>query len=208
MVHQPNLHETHREAKKALDFEAVFAEYKQPIYSYLWGMTQNQVEAEDLTQETFIRVHRSLSTFRGESSLSTWIYRIATNVSLDHFRRNSTKQAKIAVSLEEAAPDGEWANERPVSPEQQAAQGEMSTCVEGHIHLLPPSYRAVLVMHDTQGLKNREIAEVLDCSLGTVKIRLHRARKKLRESLNNGCDFAHDERNVFVCEPKEAEQVS
>jgi RNA polymerase sigma-70 factor (ECF subfamily) len=62
-------------------------------------------------------------------------------------------------------------------------------------------YRAVLVLHDRQGLKNREIAEVLDCSLSTVKIRLHRGRNKLRTALKAGCDFVHDERNVFVCEP-------
>ena len=85
---------------------------------------------------------------------------------------------------------------------QVAAQSEMSDCVQGFIGRLPATYRTVLVLHDLQGLKNREIAEVLDCSLDTVKIRLHRARKKLRASLNVGCDFAHDERNVFVCEPK------
>ena len=80
----------------------------------------------------------------------------------------------------------------------------MSECVEGFIDRLPPSYRAVLVLHDLQGLKNSEIADVLHCSLDTVKIRLHRARKTLRATLNAGCDFAHDERNVFVCETKES----
>ncbi|UCE25265.1 MAG: RNA polymerase sigma factor, partial [Candidatus Zixiibacteriota bacterium] len=90
----------------------------------------------------------------------------------------------------------------PASPEQLATQSDMSTCVERFIQRLPSSYRAVLVLHDLQGLKNREIAEVLNCSLSTVKIRLHRARNKLREALNAGCDFTHDERNVFVCEPK------
>jgi RNA polymerase sigma-70 factor (ECF subfamily) len=166
-------------------------------------MTQNQAEAEDLTQETFIRVHRNLPAFRGEASLSTWIYRIATNISLDHFRRNATRQAKTALSLEETESEGEWIVDEAASPpEQVAAQSEMSDCVQRFIQGLPPSYRTVMVLHDLQGLKNREIADVLDCSLDTVKIRLHRARKKLRASLNAGCDFAHDERNVFVCEPK------
>jgi RNA polymerase sigma-70 factor (ECF subfamily) len=184
------------------DFAAVFAEYERPIYNYLLRMTQNQAEAEDLTQETFIRVHRSLPDFRGKSSLSTWLYRIATNVSVDHFWRRATQQAKVTLPLEEAKPEGEWADESPAPPEQQAVQSEMSACVEKFIQRLPASYRTVLVLHDLQGLKNREIAEILDISLSTVKIRLHRARNKLRESLDAGCDTTHDERNVLVCEPK------
>jgi RNA polymerase sigma-70 factor (ECF subfamily) len=187
----------------ALTFATVFRDYQSPIYNYLLRMTQNPADAEDLTQETFIRVHSSLSTFRGEASLSTWLYRIATNVSYDYFRRKSTRQAKIALSLEET--DVDWKGVRaepPASPEQLSAQSDMSACVEGFIDRLPPSYRAVLVLHDVQGLKNSEIADVLQCSLETVKIRLHRARKTLRATLNAGCDFAHDERAVFVCETK------
>jgi len=197
-----NLQEEQSQESHPPDFAAVFAEYEQPIYNYLLRMTQNQAEAEDLTQETFIRVHRSLSNFRGESSLSTWLYRIATNVSLDHFRRRATQQAKVALPLEEAKPDGKWVDETPASPEQLVAQSEMSACVERFIQRLPASYRTVLVLHDLQGLKNREIAEILDISLSTVKIRLHRARNKLRESLDAGCDTTHDKRNVLVCEPK------
>ncbi len=185
------------------NFADIFHKHQRPIYNYLLRMTQNQTEAEDLTQETFIRVHRNLPSFRGEASLSTWLYRIATNVSFDHFRRNSTRQDKGALSFEETDLDGKWAIDETISTaEQLAAQSEMSTCVEGFIQRLPPTYRAALVLHDLQGLKNREIVEVLDCSLSTVKIRLHRARKKLRAALNVGCDFAHDERNIFVCEPK------
>ena len=169
----------------------------------LLRMTQNQAEAEDLTQETFIRVHRSLPTFRGEASLSTWIYRIATNASLDHFRRSTTSQDKATLSLEETQSEREWVvDDKASTPEQVAAQSEMSDCVQSFIQRLPPSYRTVLVLHALQGLNNHEIATVLECSLSTVKIRLHRARKKLNASLTVGCDFAHDERNVFVCEPK------
>ncbi len=198
----------HDQASHPLNFASVFHEYQQPIYNYLLRMTQNQAEAEDLTQETFIRVHRSLPTFRGEASLATWLYRIATNVSFDHFRRKSTRQAKVSLSFEETDLDQKWVrDEITSSPEQLVAdQSEMSACVEDYVEHLPPTYRAVLVLHDLQGLKNREIAEVLDCSLSTVKIRLHRGRSKLRESLNAGCDFAYDERNVFVCEPKEGSE--
>ncbi|MCP4669891.1 MAG: sigma-70 family RNA polymerase sigma factor, partial [Desulfobacula sp.] len=74
-----------------LTFASIFDKYQQPIYNYLLRMTQNRTEAEDLTQETFIRVHRKLSTFRGEAKLDTWLYRIATNISFDYFRRSSTR---------------------------------------------------------------------------------------------------------------------
>jgi len=194
---------------RSLDFSDVFREYQHPIYNYLLRMTQNKIFAEELTQETFIRVHRSLPSFRGEASISTWIYRIATNISLDHFKRSATRQDSQAVSLDEIELEGEWVADRSsTSPEQLAAQSEMSECVQSFIHRLSPSYRAVLVLHDLQGLKNREISDVLDIPLSTVKIRLHRARNKLRESLNKGCDFNQDEQNVFVCEPKaEIEEV-
>ncbi len=203
-----SLQERQDQESHPLNFASGFQEYQQPIYNYLLRMTQNPADAEDLTQETFIRVHRSLPTFRGEASLGTWLYRIATNVSYDHFRRNSTRQAKISLSFEETDLDRKWIiDEITSSPEQLATrQSEMSACVETFIQRLPPTYRTVLVLHDLQGLKNREIADVLDCSLSTVKIRLHRARNKLREALNAGCDFAHDERNVFVCEAKEGSE--
>lgn len=161
------LQERQDQESHPLNFTSVFHEYQQPIYNYLLRMTQNQAEAEDLTQETFIRVHRSLATFRGEASLSTWLYRIATNVSFDYFRRKSTRQAKVPLSFEETDLDQKWGtDEITSSPEELAAhQSEMSACVEEFIQRLPPTYRAVLVMHDSQGLKNREIADVLDCSL-------------------------------------------
>jgi RNA polymerase sigma-70 factor (ECF subfamily) len=192
-----------------LTFASVFDKYQQPIYNDLLRLTQNRTEAEDLTQETFIRVHRKLSTFRGEAKLDTWLYRIATNISFDYFRRYSTHQAKASLPFEETDRGGEMIfNKTTSSPELLVAQSEMSTCVERFIQRLPPDHRVVLVLHELQGLKISEIADVLDCSLSTVKIRLHRARKKLRETLNAGCDFNNDERIVFVCEPKKKEVKS
>lgn len=182
-----------------LTFADVFQDWQQPIYHYLLRMTENPAEAEDLTQETFIRVNDALAGFRGDSSLSTWLYRIARNVFLDNTRRSSTRQAENSVPLENITPVSDAA---PV-PEQALSQSEMSSCVQDAIITsLPVNYRTVLVLSDFQGLRNREIAEILDCSLDTVKIRLHRARAKLREALNKGCDMSHDERNVLVCEPK------
>jgi len=189
------------------EFAAIFEQYHHPIFHYLFRLTQDQQEAEDLTQETFLRVHNSLPKFRGEASLSTWIYRIATNVSHDHFRKTPSKKEHSDHSLEDLTSERDWiTDENADSPEQSTAQFEMSACVQSFIMNLPSDYRTVLVMHDMQGLKNQEIADILDCTLDTVKIRLHRARKMLRESLNKGCNFTRDESNVFVCEPTSVEQ--
>jgi RNA polymerase sigma-70 factor (ECF subfamily) len=198
VTNQPERHES----DASRNFTDIFDDYQRPIYNYLLRMTQDQTVAEDLTQETFIRVYRGLAGFRGEASLATWVYRIATNVSRDHFRRRSTVTDRVTRSLDvvETDQEGLVENKAP-SPEQLAAASEMSVCVQDFIRQLPTNYRAALVLHDLQGMKNGEIAEVLGVSLDTAKIRLHRARKKLREALNIGCDFAHDERNVLVCEP-------
>ncbi len=186
---------------KLPDFDDIFRKFERPIYNYLLHLTQNQAEAEDLVQETFIRVYDKLKTFRGEASLSTWIYHIATNVSIDHFRRSTTHQAKTIESLEESDLERVCIDENMPSPDDQVAQSEMSDCVQNFIQRLPLSYRTVLLLHDVQGLKVQDIADVLGCSLDIVKIRLHRARNKLKETLDSSCDLAHDERNVLVCEP-------
>jgi RNA polymerase sigma-70 factor (ECF subfamily) len=187
----------------SLDFNDIYEEYRGLIYNYLWRITKNQMQAEDLTQETFIRVHRSLATFRGDSSLKTWLYRIASNVFIDHSRRVSTKQDRVTVAFEETiGVAGDWDDKETPRPDQLVARSEMSACVQEHIKALPESYQTVLVMHDEEGLTTREIAEVLGCSEANAKIRLHRARDKLRASLNAGCNFTHDERNVFICERK------
>jgi RNA polymerase sigma-70 factor (ECF subfamily) len=191
-----------RESYRA-DFQEVYNEYNRSIYGYLLRLTENEAEAEDLTQETFIRVDRGLQGFRGDSSVKTWLYRIASNVFLDHTRRASTKQDRVTAAFDETVGvDGDWADEETPKPDQLAAQSEMSACVQEYVEALPDNYKTVLVMHDEEGLTAREIADVMGCSEANAKIRLHRAREKLRASLNAGCDFTRDERNVFICERK------
>lgn len=140
--------EIESQGSQSLDFAEVFRQYQRPIYNYLLRMTQNQTEAEDLTQETFVRAYRGLPTFRGEASLSTWLYRIATNVSLDHFRQPATRQAGTALSLEKIEFDRNRGRAAPSSPEQLAACSEMSACVQAFVRRLPPDYRVVLVLKD------------------------------------------------------------
>ncbi len=190
----------------SLNFDEIHSEYRRPIQSYLLRITQSQAAAEDLTQETFLRVHRSLADFRGDASISTWVYRIATNAARDHFRR---KPARETVSSPSDAEVGQRViDDRTPPPPQAAAQLEMSDCVQRYILRLPPTYRSVLVLYEYQGLKAREIAEVLGCSLQNAKIRLHRARAKLKEAMEAGCQFSYDERNVLVCDGKPKEEAA
>jgi RNA polymerase sigma-70 factor (ECF subfamily) len=185
---------------QSLNFADIFREFEHPVHSYLLHLTQDPVKAEDLAQETFIRIFDKLKTFRGEASLHTWIYRIATNVSIDCFRGKAARQDKVNQSFE--AFEEEWQDQDAPTPEHEIEQSEMSRCVQQFILRLPLPYRTVIVLHDLQGLKIQDIADVLECSVDTVKIRLHRARKKIREFLHAGCELDHDERNVLVCEPK------
>lgn len=128
--------EVSRGEESGRDFASIFNEYQRPIFNYLFRMTQKSDLAEDLEQETFIRVHKGLSSFRGESRLSTWICRIATNVGFDDFRSKGSRQEKATVSIDETEADRVWIPDEDLSPpEQVAVQSEMSACVQRFIHI-------------------------------------------------------------------------
>jgi RNA polymerase sigma-70 factor, ECF subfamily len=183
-----------------LDSAAVFDEYRDRIRRHILFMMRDQELAADLTQETFLRAHEELASLQDPSALSVWLYRIATRLCLDAYRSSKTKT--------EGAASGEGASEDAPAPERGPSlqllvdQAEMSACVRGLLDELPPSYRAVLLLHDLHGMSGREIADQLQCTLATAKIRLHRARRRLEAALRANCDFACDERGVLVCEPK------
>ena len=186
-------------------FEDLFAEFEKPIYNYVLRMVKNEQLAEDLTQDIFIKVYQKLDSFRGESSLKTWIYRIATNTYLDYFRTAGHKKDKITGSLAESGDDESsfLEAEKVLSIDERLVEAEMKSSFFDFVNKLPDDYRAVLILHDFQGLKNREIAEILNVSLETVKIRLHRARKKFRATCVQDCNISKDSRNISRCEPKE-----
>ena len=177
-------------------FADVYQEFEPRIRRYLSRLV-GPTEAEDLSQEVFARTSRALEGFRGESKLSTWLYRIATNVAIDRLRRPGTDRDDDADVERVTATEG-------ASIDQQLAREEMSECVRGHVDALPPSYRSVLLLSEEEGLPNQQIAEVLGVSLDTVKIRLHRARARLKDSLSRDCSLYRDERNELACEPRPA----
>jgi len=190
------------EAKSALRFDEVYAENHEPILGYLKRITGDVALAEDLAQETFSRVARALEGFRGDSKLSTWLYRIATNTFLDHRRRLKTQATEVLEMdldvLRDASSD---LDEEPAPrlPDRLLDDSEMGRCVREFVDSLAPEHRAVIVLHDLEGFKNREIAEILGCSVGAVKIRVHRARQKLRDVLGANCEFYRSEDDVLQC---------
>jgi RNA polymerase sigma-70 factor (ECF subfamily) len=194
------------------DFQDIYQTFHPKIKRYLSRLV-GESESEDLTQEVFFKVNRKLKSFRGEPrAFSTWLYRIATNVALDRLRspsfqkmvRNRLSKDSVAEGEIATAVNVMWAGEKAPSVEQQVIQNEMNECIRNFIEKLPENYKTVLVLSELEGLKNQEIAEIVGLSLDTVKIRLHRARAKLKEQLETHCNFYRDERNELACDLKSA----
>jgi RNA polymerase sigma-70 factor, ECF subfamily len=184
-----------------LEFANIYAAFQPKILRYLTRLVSEH-EAEDLTQETFVKVNHAMRDFRGEAKLSTWLYRIATNTALDKLRSPAFRQAASTNSIEidETPIDDRnaWTGEITPLVEQQIYRKEMNECILDYIGKLSESYRTVLVLSEMEELSNNEIAEILGVSLETVKIRLHRGRTKLRQELESHCDAYWVEGNEFL----------
>ena len=148
----------------------------------------NRAEAEDLLQDVFMKVHRSLATFRGESSLKTWIARVTLNAARNR-RRDEGRRLRLVSSLDAPVKDGEnltlgdrVADGAP-DPERLAVSKQARLRIEEAIHALPPEFREALVLREIEGLSYEEIAVTLSVNVGTVKSRLARARARLQEAL-------------------------
>ena len=188
-------------------FAEMHEQYRERILHYLHRLTRHPSLAEDLTQEAFFRASRALESFRGEAKLSTWLYRIATNLYLDHRRKESARpaEAREFPRLPDELPDAASLSlSGPKLPDRLFEDSEMGSCVREFVDRLPPDHKAVIILHDLEGLKNREIAGVLDCSLDAVKIRIHRARQSLRTLLTEDCEFYYDERDVLRCDRRQS----
>ncbi len=190
-----------------LHFQKIHKEYHTKILHYLLRVTGNREDAEDLTQEAFIKILNGLYSFKGKSSLSTWIYRIATNTAIDRMRGSAYKRLQKKTVSEDIEPDHEenkkvWSGKKMPLAENQIVRKEMNTCIRNFIDTLSSNYKTVLVLSEIEDFTNREIAEILGISLNTVKIRLHRAREKLRKILETRCDFYRSDTNELACDLK------
>ncbi len=183
----------------APDTPAFFEAYYTRVYRYVQSMVHDAVEAEDLTQEAFLRAYKERESLRESGALVAWLYRIATHAALDRLRQRARRAPKES---DEDVSEIELPDPNYVSLQQGLEQGEMSACVQEYLADLPDNYRSVILLHDMEELTGSQIAELLELPLATVKMRLHRARQRLQAALKAGCDFSSDERNVLVCERK------
>ncbi len=194
-----------------LDFHKIHDVYRPKIVRYLTHLVGRR-DAEDVAQEVFIKVSQALKTFRGESQLSTWIYRIATNAALDKLRSPSFRQGgqkslseePIAEGIVEIVDKDAWTGEKKPSLETSLIRKEMNECIRGIVEKLSENYRTVVVLSELEGFRDDEIAEILGVSIQAAKIRLHRARSRLKRELEIHCHFYRDERNEFSCDRKES----
>lgn len=187
--------------------QAVFERYRRRIYDHIRKMVGSRADAEDLTQETFLRAHTRLGSLKQPEALEAWLFRIATNVSRD-FLRPSARRSEQRPSARRSGPAGEPEGAGPAGESEPAAEGPgpdqvvdhagMSACGEELFRELPASYRKVLLLHDFYGLTSVEIGRLLRCTPGNVKIRLHRARARFKAALEAGCDLYRDERGVLL----------
>lgn len=161
-------------------FEILFRRYQTYVYNVCLGMMGNTEDAADITQETFLRLHRNLDSFRGDSSFGTWLYRVAVNLCLTELRK---KQRSHLQFLEEIRRDEDCDGREEVgpSPEDAIEDEAERESVRQVLSSLPPDYRAVMVLRHYQQLAYEEIAEVLNLSLSQVKTRLFRARKLFKD---------------------------
>ena len=193
---------------QALSFSSVYDEFYTKILNYLKRLV-GEFEAEEVAQIVFEKISRNLNSFKRDSKLSTWIYRVATNTALDRLKSQSFKHsfagplAPLSLGLPEVELPVSSTNSTLDSPDKKVIRNEMSECVREFVDRLPSDYRTIIVLNELEGLTNKEIAEVLEISIDTAKIRLHRARKRLKESLADGCDFYIDERSVLACDRKQ-----
>lgn len=167
--------ETDRQAGTSLDFERLYETYRSRVFNTAYRMLSNRADAEDVTQDVFVKVFKKLKSFRGDSAVSTWIYRIAINACLDFRRRRRLRQA---VSLD----DGMEVGSTPLS---------VTRLIESALPKMAEGYRQVFVLHDIQGLKHEEIGKILGTTDGASKSQLHRARAFLRRELSPYLEDRH-----------------
>ena len=163
--------------------------YADKIHNYVVRMVGDASAAEDIAQEAFVKAFRNLGSFRGASSFQTWLYRIASNLTIDAVRRRRRKDNTVSLDAPLEGDEGQMARElEDVSvpgPAGRLETAELQGVVHGAIQELSPKLRAVVVLYELQGLSYEEIAEVLHCPLGTVKSRLFNARMELKGKLQD-----------------------
>lgn len=172
-----------------LAFEQLIHLYEKRVFALTRRMCKNPADAEEAAQETFLAAWQGLKFFRGESSFSTWLYRLASNACVDLLRKEGRHQAAAGPSLNDEEVLLEIQDEAP-SPHTLAEQAELKEQIEAGLAALPEEYREVLILREIHQQSYDEIAEILSLDLGTVKSRINRGRKRLRKFLLESGNFS------------------
>jgi RNA polymerase sigma-70 factor (ECF subfamily) len=172
-------------------YEALILRFEQPVFGLVSRLLDNPADAADVVQEVFLKVFRKVNGFRLESSLKTWIYRIAVNEARNHqrwFMRHRGKEVELEPALNEHAGVQDWIPDPGRNPYEIALDRETEALLESALEKVSPNYRAALVLREMEGLSYEEIADILGISLGTVKSRILRGRESLRKRLTERLD--------------------
>ncbi len=165
-------------------FRSLVERYMKHAYNIAFGYVSNHDDAADIAQESFVRVHRALRSFRGDAEFSTWLYRIVANLSLNCVKRK-VKTAQREIPLEESS------SQTGYIP-QEEYRTDRHELLERALHELPTLQRATVILRHLNGFSTKQVSGILHCSEGTVKTHLHRGLKKLKAKL----EFLRDEQNV------------
>ena len=182
-------------------FEELIRQYEKKVYTLCFRMCGNSEDAEETAQDAFLALWRGIDRFRQESSLSTWIYRLATNACIDTLRRRKKQSGSVSLDDEELFVD---AVDTSPQPQETVEHREAQTLVQEGLSALPEEYRKVLILREIEGLSYTEIAESASIELGTVKSRISRGRSLLRNFLSgNGNFFEIASSKVTECNREE-----
>src|ERR1700682_6435409 len=167
-------------------YEILIQRFEQPVYNLVSRLVDDPGDAADVAQEVFLKVFRKVAGFRSESSLKTWIYRIAVNEARNQrrwFMRHRGKEIRLEPAESDVQGPQDWLAHPGRSPYQTALDQETHALIESALNKVSPNYRAAVVLREVEGLSYEEISEVLEVSLGTVKSRILRGRESLRKHL-------------------------
>jgi len=175
-----------------MDFLRLYDTHYQQVRKFILTITKDDWAADDLIQETFIRVEKNINSVRKTDKISSWIFKIAYHLCMDHLK-NSNNETLHPVANE----TGDF----NILPLKKIEQQQMNDCIHEKMKRLSEPMRIIIDLYDIMEFTHKEIAGILSITEENSKVKLHRARKKLKSILSQECSLKYDERNVFICEP-------
>lgn len=168
-------------------FDPLIRKYRERLYAIIYNLTSNREDAADLTQEAFIKAFSSIRRFKGRSSFFTWLYRIAVNSALSHLKRHRLRRFFSLENLNEEVSSDEMVAHlsEKTQTERGALVKELQERLNEALQKLSPKHRTVVVLYEIEGLSHQEISEIMECSVGTVRSRLHYAKQQLQSHLQD-----------------------